>query len=89
MILNKVIITLLLSTSIAQADEAVCLSKVLYSEAQGESIEGIIALGQATVSRSKRTHKSICKVQGARCYAQKSRQAPGALLDYACKNHHP
>jgi len=61
---NKLLLTLLLATSSAQADEAKCLSKILYSEGRGESIEGIVALSESTIARAKRSGKSICKVKG-------------------------
>ncbi|MGZ8157588.1 MAG: hypothetical protein ACXWT1_00355 [Methylobacter sp.] len=48
----------------AQATEEGCLAKIIYAESRGESIEGAIAVGQATVNRSKRIGKSICKLTG-------------------------
>ncbi len=62
--MNKLILTLLLAMPAAHADEAKCLSRILYSEGRGESIEGVIALGEATKARAKRSNKSICKVKG-------------------------
>lgn len=61
---KKLLLTLLLATGTAHADEAQCLSKILYSEGQGESIEGVIALAESTKARAKRSGKSICKVAG-------------------------
>jgi len=48
----------------ASCNEAIELSRILYSEAQGESISGVIAIGEAVKSRSKRTNKSICTING-------------------------
>ncbi len=62
--MSKLILTLLLAMPVAQADEAKCLSRILYSEGRGESIEGVIALAESTKARAKRSGKSICKVQG-------------------------
>jgi hypothetical protein len=62
--MRKILLTLLLAMPMAQADEAKCLSKILYSEGRGESIEGVIALGQTTLTRAKRMKTSICKVKG-------------------------
>ena len=62
--MNKLLLTLMLATGTAQADEATCLSRILYSEGRGESILGVIALAESTIARAKRTHKTICKVKG-------------------------
>jgi len=75
--MSKLLLTLLLAMPVAQADEAKCLSKILYSEGRGESIEGVIALGEATKARAKRTGKSICKVAGVT-----SKQPPQRLAHY-------
>lgn len=48
----------------AHANEEECLAKVMFAESRGESIEGAIAVGQATVNRAKRTGKTICKLSG-------------------------
>lgn len=48
----------------AQPTEEGCLAKIIYAESRGESIEGAIAVGQATVNRAKRIGKSICKLAG-------------------------
>lgn len=48
----------------AQANEENCLAKIIFAESRGESIEGAIAVGQATVNRAKRTGKAICKLSG-------------------------
>lgn len=62
--MNKLLLTLLLATGTAHADEAKCLSKILFAEAESESISGVIAVAEATKTRAKRTGKSICKVKG-------------------------
>lgn len=46
----------------SHANDIDCLSSIMYSEARGESIEGAIAVGEATVNRA--AGSSICKVQG-------------------------
>jgi len=43
-----------------QVSEERCLAKIIFAESRGESIEGAIAVGQATVNRAKRTGKAIC-----------------------------
>jgi hypothetical protein len=47
-----------------QASEEVCLAKIIFAESRGESIEGAVAVGQATVNRAKRTGKTICNISG-------------------------
>jgi len=47
-----------------QASEEECLAKIMFAESRGESIEGAVAVGQATVNRAKRTGKTICKLTG-------------------------
>lgn len=59
-------ILLLLATLPAHAkpveDEAKCLAQIMWSEARGESVEGVVAIGQATINRAN--GKSICSVSG-------------------------
>jgi spore germination cell wall hydrolase CwlJ-like protein len=47
-----------------QPNEEGCLAKIMFAESRGESIEGTIAVGQATVNRAKRTGKKICNLSG-------------------------
>ena len=61
---NLILIIAFLSPISMQASEAECLAKIIFAESRGESIEGAIAVGQATVNRAKRTDKSICKLTG-------------------------
>lgn len=44
------------------SDECLKLAEVLYYEARGESKEGIIAVGQVVVNRSKRSSSDIVNV---------------------------
>lgn len=63
--MNKLILIGLLSMPLnANANEVRCLASILYSESRGESLEGIVAIGQATIARSKRTGLSICRING-------------------------
>jgi len=48
----------------AQANEERCLARIIFAESRGESIEGAVAVGQATVNRAKRTGKAICQLTG-------------------------
>ncbi|MGZ4969457.1 MAG: hypothetical protein ACXV8O_10440 [Methylobacter sp.] len=56
-------IAFLLPVSI-QPNEEGCLAKIMFAESRGESIEGAVAVGQATVNRAKRTGKKICNLTG-------------------------
>jgi hypothetical protein len=59
-----IVLTLSPLSANAKCNEVVSLSKILYAEAESQSIDGIIAIGEASKSRSKRTNKSICKISG-------------------------
>ncbi|TRW91240.1 hypothetical protein [Candidatus Methylobacter oryzae] len=48
----------------ATPSEEGCLANIIFAESRGESIEGAVAVGQATVNRAKRTGKSICNLSG-------------------------
>lgn len=63
--MTKLILISLLSLPLnANANEVRCLAAILFSESRGESIEGIVALGQASISRSKRSGLSLCRING-------------------------
>ena len=74
--MKRLLLTLALTLPVAQADEAKCLSKILYSEGRGESIEGVIALGEATKARAKRSKTAICKIKGV------TRKQPPVRLEH-------
>ena len=54
---------MLLSSSV-MASEQSCMTEIMYSEAQGEPITGLIAVGEASVNRALNQKKSICKISG-------------------------
>jgi hypothetical protein len=70
--------TLVLSTTLiftpyqyAQAEarhdtikEIQCLSSVIFAEARGEPKTGQLAVAHASINRSKRSDRSICKIKG-------------------------
>ena len=70
----KKLIMLALLVSDVSANEIKCLSEIMYSEAQGEPVTGLIAVAEASVNRSKTQNKPVCKITGV---ARKS--APKAL----------
>jgi len=61
---NLILTIALLFPVSAPPSEEGCLAKIIFAESRGESIEGAIAVGQATVNRAKRTGKTICKLTG-------------------------
>ena len=76
--MKKLITILLALTSCgAHADEASCLSRVLYAESRGASIEGTMIVGECTLTRAARQSKSICAVSGV-----KRKTPPSSLAPY-------
>jgi hypothetical protein len=61
----------------AHADEAGCLSKILYAEARGAALEGTMIVGECTLTRAVKQSRSICAVTGV-----KRRSPPAALTLY-------
>lgn len=61
----------------AQAGETDCLASIMYAESRGEPLEGVIAIGQAVINRSKAQAKPICRVSGV-----KRKKPPAAVSDY-------
>ncbi len=62
--MKAVIMMLLLMPAITQASEAECLARIMWSEAQGESISGVASIGSAAINRAKRSKKNLCKLSG-------------------------
>jgi spore germination cell wall hydrolase CwlJ-like protein len=76
--MTKLILTIMMTIPMtSHASESGCLANIIFAESRGESIEGAVAVGQATLNRAKKLHKSICKLSGV------SRlKPPGNLIDY-------
>ena len=53
----------LLSSNV-QSNEIKCLTEIMYSEAQGEPITGLIAVAEASVNRSKTQKRNVCSITG-------------------------
>lgn len=68
---------LLALSSPAQSNEADCLSKVMYAEARGASIEGTMIVGECTLTRAAKQSRSICAITGV-----KRKSPPAALATY-------
>jgi len=62
--MKAALLALLLLPSVSAGAEADCLASIMYAEAQGESVEGVIAVGQSALHRSQITHHAICGLTG-------------------------
>jgi hypothetical protein len=64
--MKKLIIIFIMSGigSTALASESECLSRILYAESRGQSIEGVISVGQAAVEKARKEHLTLCKLNG-------------------------
>lgn len=61
--MKKLLIMALLSSNV-QSNEIKCLSEIMYSEAQGEPVTGLIAVAEASVNRSKAQKRKVCAITG-------------------------
>ena len=57
-------LVLILFPVLALSNEAECLASIMHSEASGESLEGLIAVAQASINRSKATNTTVCHIKG-------------------------
>ena len=57
-------LVLILFPVLALSSESECLAAIMHSEASGESLEGLIAVAQASINRSKATKRPICSIRG-------------------------
>lgn len=60
----RLILLALILAQPAAAAERDCLAQIMYSEARGESVHGVVAIAQATIKRSKKQKTSVCKTKG-------------------------
>lgn len=67
----------LFSGSKAYASEATCLSRVMYAEAKGASLEGTMIVGECTLTRAKNQGRSVCNTVGV-----KRATPPASMIDY-------
>lgn len=67
----KILLLLLISTP-SFADQTHCLARIMYAEARGEPLEGVIAVGQAASNRG-----NPCEITGV-----KRREPTKTLLEY-------
>lgn len=73
----RLAVILMLLAGTVRADEAKCLASVMYAEARGESVEGVVAIGQATMAKASREEKTICRLPGV-----KRLTPPTPVLEY-------
>lgn len=64
--MNALILILTLIAMPAIANEADCLSRIMFAESKGESVEGAIAIGDAAKLRAIKTANPICKIKGVK-----------------------
>ena len=57
-------LVLILFPVLALSSESECLAAIMHSEASGESLEGLAAVAQASINRSKATRRSVCNIKG-------------------------
>jgi hypothetical protein len=62
-VMKKLLLALALLPAMAQASEAECLSRIMYAEDR-QSTVGTIAVGHATLNRSKHQSIPVCKIKG-------------------------
>ena len=62
--MKALLILSLLMPAIAQASEVSCLSQIMWSEAQGESLSGVASVGSAAINRAKRFKQTLCRLSG-------------------------
>lgn len=65
------------SVQAATHNEVDCLVRVMHSEARGESLEGLIAVGQATLNRAEKQSVSVCQLKGVT-----KRRPPISMAEY-------
>jgi hypothetical protein len=74
--MKLLLVMLLVTSQFASASEVDCLSKVIYAEARGEPLEGMVAVGKAAMNRAKRQKISICNI------AAKKAHVPAKVVIY-------
>lgn len=67
-------------TSTGYAVESDCLARVMYAEARGEPLKGVVAVGQAAFNRAVRERKSICKIAAKKAVIPTKEKPIYALL---------
>ena len=76
-ILGSLVMATLFTGSKAFAGEVNCLSRIIYAETAGHSIEHAIAIGQAAITKADDDDTNICQLRGV-----KRKQPPREMLEY-------
>ena len=63
--MKVIALMLILLPVLASGNPSICIAEIMHSEAGGESLEGLIAVAQASLNRSKVTNTPVCHVKGA------------------------
>lgn len=58
------LVVLFMIPGLSKAKDSECLMRIMYAESHGQSIDGVIGLGEAAVNRSRRTGTSLCRLIG-------------------------
>jgi len=62
--MKALLVVLSVMTRVATAGEPECLASILWSESRGESLEGVVAIGQASIKKAKKENSTLCKLRG-------------------------
>jgi hypothetical protein len=76
-ILGSLVAVAAFTGSKAIASETTCLSRIIYAETAGHSIEHAIAIGQAAITKADDDEVGVCELRGV-----KRKQPPNAMLEY-------
>lgn len=80
LILNGQILMIAALSVTAQANELSCLSRIIFREAGGKSVEAVAITARAAINRSKKQHTTACGL--IRKGAVKAKPVPTALSPY-------
>jgi hypothetical protein len=80
LILSGQILVIAALSATAQANELSCLSRIIYREAGGKSVEAVAITARATINRAKKQHTTACGL--IRRGAVKAKPVPTALSPY-------
>lgn len=63
--IKKVVLLLAISFDVS-AGEKECLASILWAEARGESLQGVVAVGHAAKNRAVTQNRTICAITGVK-----------------------
>lgn len=71
------LVVAVVSGSKAFASDVNCLSRIIYAETAGHSLEHAVAIGQAAVTKAEDDEVGICQLRGV-----KRKQPPSSMIEY-------